>query len=65
MMQASAADGGGFKGRSNKLVDGCYSWWVGGSMTVLEEAVKGGKGRTEEERTADKGEHERNDQKKA
>lgn len=54
MMQASAADGGGFKGRSNKLVDGCYSWWVGGSMTVLEEAVKGGRG--EEERSRDESE---------
>ena len=54
MMQASAADGGGFKGRSNKLVDGCYSWWVGGSMTVLEEGVKGG--RTEEQRIEDKSE---------
>lgn len=35
-MQAGAADGGGFKGRSNKLVDGCYGWWVGGSVTCLE-----------------------------
>lgn len=39
-MQASAADGGGFKGRTNKLVDGCYGWWVGGSLTVLEEMSK-------------------------
>ncbi|KAK9455594.1 terpenoid cyclases/protein prenyltransferase alpha-alpha toroid [Dipodascopsis uninucleata] len=27
---------GGFSGRSNKLVDGCYSWWVGGSWAILE-----------------------------
>ncbi|CAK9785798.1 unnamed protein product [Cutaneotrichosporon oleaginosum] len=37
MMQGEAADGGGFRGRSNKLVDGCYSWWVGGTFPVLEE----------------------------
>lgn len=43
-MQASAADGGGFKGRNNKLVDGCYGWWVGGSFGVLEEELKGEKG---------------------
>ncbi|KAH9990916.1 terpenoid cyclases/protein prenyltransferase alpha-alpha toroid [Russula vinacea] len=27
---------GGFKGRTNKLVDGCYSWWVGGAFALLE-----------------------------
>ncbi|KAL7416623.1 terpenoid cyclases/protein prenyltransferase alpha-alpha toroid [Mrakia frigida] len=53
MMQASAVDGGGFKGRSNKLVDGCYGWWVGGSFTVLEEMVK--KARGEEEKGRDEG----------
>ncbi|CAI4059482.1 hypothetical protein SUVZ_04G1530 [Saccharomyces uvarum] len=26
----------GFCGRSNKLVDGCYSFWVGGSAAILE-----------------------------
>jgi Prenyltransferase, beta subunit len=26
---------GGFQGRSNKLVDGCYSFWVGGAIAVL------------------------------
>jgi len=26
---------GGFNGRSNKLVDGCYSFWQGGSMVIL------------------------------
>ncbi|CED83709.1 Beta subunit of farnesyltransferase [Phaffia rhodozyma] len=45
MMQASAADGGGFKGRSNKLVDGCYGWWVGGSFAVLEQELAVGAGR--------------------
>ncbi|KAJ7207994.1 terpenoid cyclases/Protein prenyltransferase [Mycena pura] len=35
-MQGSQAELGGFKGRTNKLVDGCYSWWVGGSFGLLE-----------------------------
>lgn len=26
----------GFCGRSNKLVDGCYSFWVGGTIAILE-----------------------------
>eukprot|EP00557_Chaetoceros_sp_GSL56_P010735 CAMPEP_0176480094 /NCGR_PEP_ID=MMETSP0200_2-20121128/2093_1 /TAXON_ID=947934 /ORGANISM="Chaetoceros sp., Strain GSL56" /LENGTH=477 /DNA_ID=CAMNT_0017876189 /DNA_START=116 /DNA_END=1549 /DNA_ORIENTATION=+ len=26
---------GGFQGRSNKLVDGCYSFWVGGAIAIL------------------------------
>jgi protein farnesyltransferase subunit beta len=40
LMQAEAIEGGGFRGRSNKLVDGCYSWWVGGGFPVLEELVR-------------------------
>lgn len=40
MMQGSAFDeGGGFRGRTNKLVDGCYSWWVGGLFTLIEELL--------------------------
>ncbi|KAJ7827283.1 terpenoid cyclases/Protein prenyltransferase [Mycena leptocephala] len=35
-MQGAPIELGGFKGRTNKLVDGCYSWWVGGSFTLLE-----------------------------
>lgn len=27
---------GGFSGRTNKLVDGCYSHWVGGTAALLE-----------------------------
>jgi len=27
---------GGFQGRSNKLVDGCYSYWIGGAIAVLD-----------------------------
>lgn len=34
-MQGLPIEMGGFKGRTNKLVDGCYSWWVGGSLNLL------------------------------
>ncbi len=27
---------GGFQGRSNKLVDSCYSWWQGGLSALIE-----------------------------
>jgi protein farnesyltransferase subunit beta len=27
---------GGFQGRPNKLVDGCYSFWVGGLFPLLQ-----------------------------
>ena len=26
---------GGFSGRANKLVDGCYSFWQGGALTIV------------------------------
>lgn len=40
MMQGDMEeDGGGFRGRSNKLVDGCYSWWCAGSLTVVESLI--------------------------
>lgn len=32
---------GGFTGRTNKLVDGCYSHWVGGCWALLEAALLG------------------------
>lgn len=35
-MQGSESELGGFKGRTNKLVDGCYAWWVGGEFALLE-----------------------------
>lgn len=35
-MQGTEIELGGFKGRTNKLVDGCYSWWVGGCFAFLE-----------------------------
>ncbi|KAH9940138.1 terpenoid cyclases/Protein prenyltransferase [Epithele typhae] len=38
-MQGVPAELGGFKGRTNKLVDGCYSWWVGGCVVLVETLV--------------------------
>jgi len=32
---------GGFAGRTNKLVDGCYSHWVGGCWPLLQGALNG------------------------
>lgn len=32
---------GGFSGRTNKLVDGCYSHWVGGCWPLIEASLKG------------------------
>lgn len=32
---------GGFQGRANKLVDGCYSFWQGGCTVLLAELAKG------------------------
>lgn len=31
---------GGFQGRTNKLVDGCYSFWQGGIFPLLQELLK-------------------------
>jgi protein farnesyltransferase subunit beta len=31
---------GGFQGRSNKLVDGCYSFWVGGVFALVDIATQ-------------------------
>ncbi|KAH9474984.1 Protein farnesyltransferase subunit beta [Psilocybe cubensis] len=41
-MQGTFIELGGFKGRTNKLVDGCYSWWCGGSFALLEALGVGG-----------------------
>ncbi|KAH6905564.1 farnesyltransferase subunit beta [Coprinopsis sp. MPI-PUGE-AT-0042] len=41
-MQGTASELGGFKGRTNKLVDGCYSWWCAGSFGLLEALGVGG-----------------------
>ncbi|EJD50732.1 terpenoid cyclases/Protein prenyltransferase [Auricularia subglabra TFB-10046 SS5] len=35
-MQGTEVELGGFRGRTNKLVDGCYSWWVGAEFGVVE-----------------------------
>ncbi|KAK4147551.1 terpenoid cyclases/protein prenyltransferase alpha-alpha toroid [Dichotomopilus funicola] len=32
---------GGFSGRTNKLVDGCYSHWVGGCFPLIEACLNG------------------------
>jgi hypothetical protein len=32
---------GGFAGRTNKLVDGCYSHWVGGCWPLIEACLVG------------------------
>ena len=31
---------GGLGGRSNKLVDGCYSHWIGGCFALVEAAIR-------------------------
>ncbi|RUS24247.1 terpenoid cyclases/protein prenyltransferase alpha-alpha toroid, partial [Jimgerdemannia flammicorona] len=31
---------GGFQGRCNKLVDGCYSFWVGGVFPLIEAELE-------------------------
>ncbi|KAF8968548.1 terpenoid cyclases/protein prenyltransferase alpha-alpha toroid [Flammula alnicola] len=41
-MQGIEIELGGFKGRTNKLVDGCYSWWCGGAFALLEALGVGG-----------------------
>lgn len=35
-LQAMPIEGGGFRGRTNKLVDGCYGWWGGGLFGLLD-----------------------------
>jgi protein farnesyltransferase subunit beta len=49
MQQGEAIEAGGFRGRSNKLVDGCYSWWVGGGVPVVEALAARAKGEEDEE----------------
>lgn len=39
-MQGESIEAGGFRGRANKLVDGCYGWWVGGLFAVLEAMIR-------------------------
>ena len=51
-MQGSEIELGGFKGRTNKLVDGCYSWWVGGAFALLEALGISGSARTSNDEKA-------------
>lgn len=30
---------GGFQGRTNKLVDGCYSFWQGGAFPIVHKIL--------------------------
>lgn len=30
---------GGFQGRTNKLVDGCYSFWVGATIPITQALI--------------------------
>jgi protein farnesyltransferase subunit beta len=48
MQQSYAIEGGGFRGRTNKLVDGCYGWWLGGLFAVLESVLSVGEERERE-----------------
>lgn len=41
-MQGRGIELGGFKGRTNKLVDGCYSWWVGGCFPLVDGLLDAG-----------------------
>lgn len=38
-LQAMPIEGGGFRGRTNKLVDGCYSWWCGGLFPIVDSLL--------------------------
>jgi protein farnesyltransferase subunit beta len=31
---------GGFQGRTNKLVDGCYSFWVGALLPLIQAVLR-------------------------
>jgi len=39
LVQRQMSTHGGFQGRCNKLVDGCYSFWQGGTFPLLEAAL--------------------------
>lgn len=56
-MQGLEIELGGFKGRTNKLVDGCYSWWVGGCVALVEGFLGIGRSAEGEDTDGDDGEH--------
>lgn len=33
------SESGGFQGRTHKLVDGCYSYWVGGLFPLINDII--------------------------
>ena len=39
LVHRQMAPHGGFQGRTNKLVDGCYSFWQGGAFPLLEAVL--------------------------
>jgi protein farnesyltransferase subunit beta len=41
LAQQQTAPEGGFAGRTNKLVDACYSQWIGGTWALVEAALNG------------------------
>ncbi len=57
-MQGNAIELGGFKGRTNKLVDGCYSWWVGGCAILAEGLLAGSTGHHGHEHETKEGDDE-------
>ncbi|KAG8998480.1 CAAX farnesyltransferase (FTase) subunit beta [Tulasnella sp. JGI-2019a] len=60
MMQGSEFDEcGGFRGRTNKLVDGCYTWWVGSLFTLIEEILGEGTGEVIKHTSGDNSKHEK------
>lgn len=55
-LQGGEIELGGFRGRTNKLVDGCYSWWVGGCFALLASVgIGGGHGRDDDPSTDTRG----------
>lgn len=55
-LQGSEIELCGFRGRTNKLVDGCYSWWVGGCFALLASVgIGGGHGRDDDPSTDPRG----------
>lgn len=41
LARVQSAPEGGFAGRPNKLVDGCYSHWCGGCFPMVQAALQG------------------------
>ena len=52
-MQGLPIEAGGFRGRSNKLVDGCYSWWCAGLFSILSALLPTASGSSKTEAEID------------